>query len=152
MIACPQGVLQRSRPGTWFSCVAMAMKPAMHTPQSPAKLGMWVSGDISAKLYHAAERNLSLGQWESRCKVHLVQPNDRRGWDTKNKKRRGHTHEAHLHWDEDVYCTFVSRTDIILSLASLTFSLFPHTLMCGSAGKKKRSIKSGRGRVCLMCW
>lgn len=57
------------------------------------------------------------------------------------KERQGgnytHTHGVHLHCDKDVYCTFVSRTDIIRSLASLTFSLFPHTLMCGSAGEKK---------------
>lgn len=105
---------------------------------SMAKLGMQVSGDIRAKLYCAAERNLSLGQQESRGEI----LNARKGWEKETQRRkRGenctHTHGVHLHCDKAVYCTFVSRTDIILSLASLTFSLFPHTLMWGSAGRKK---------------
>lgn len=53
------------------------------------------------------------------------------------------------HCDEGVFFTFVSRTDIIRSLASLTFSLFPHTLMCGS-GKERRhgqTLKTRRTSV-----
>lgn len=130
----PPGGATVQSPSYIISCVAMAMK---HTA-SMAKLGMQVSGDIRAKLYCAAERNLSLGQQESRGEI----LNARKGWEKETQRRkRGenctHTHGVHLHCDKAVYCTFVSRTDIILSLASLTFSLFPHTLMWGSAGRKK---------------
>lgn len=146
MIACPQGVLQCSRPGIGFLVLPWQWSLHAHTLQSPAKLGMRVSGEISAKLYHTAVRNLSLGQRESRGEIHSAQLNARDGWERgtqrARKRRQGgnhtHTHEVRLHCDKDVYGTFVSRTDMILSLASLTFSLFPHTLMCGSAGGEKK--------------
>lgn len=59
------------------------------------------------------------------------------GKDKKHTEREG--------GDECVYCTFVSSTDIIRSLASLTFSLFPHTLMCGSAwgDRKRQTLNAG---------
>lgn len=48
-------------------CVAMAMKPATHTPHaSMAEAGLRVRGDTRAKFCYAAERNLSLGQQGSR--------------------------------------------------------------------------------------
>lgn len=152
MIACPQGVLQCNRPGTGFLVLPWQWSLHAHTLQSPAKLGMRVSGEISAKLYHTAVHNLSLGQRESRGEIHSVQLN---GWEreTRRARKRGrggnytHTHEVRLHCDKDVYCTFVSRTDMILSLASLTFSLFPHTLMCGSAGDKKKKKKRKRATL-----
>lgn len=51
----------------------------------------------------------------------------------KKKKKLGDSFTFQI----SVNCTFVSSTDMILSLASLTLSLFPHTLMCGSETKSQ---------------
>lgn len=51
----------------------------------------------------------------------------------KRIKKRGEIYTNTVQQQGAKVVTFVSRTDIILFLASLTFSLFPHTLMWGSA-------------------
>lgn len=51
----------------------------------------------------------------------------------KEDKKRRNLHKHRVQQQGAKVVTFVSRTDIILFLASLTFSLFPHTLMWGSA-------------------
>lgn len=70
------------------------------------------------------------------------------GWKGGKKPQRIKTVEniTHTHCDKSVYFTFVSRTDIILSLASLTFSLFPHTLMWGSAGGENKQLVTLKGK------
>jgi len=42
--------------------------------------------------------------------------------------------------------TFVSRTDIIVSLASRTSSLFPLTLICGSVWRTGRKQMMSKGQ------
>lgn len=135
----PTGGATVRSPRYGISCVAMAMKACMHTHTCNPRQGSgWQYLEtLVPSLYHTAVCNLPLGAaWEPRWNT--FGPTERRERARKRRDNYTHTHDVYLHWDKDVYCTFVSSTDMILSLASLTFSLFPHTLMCGSAGGEKR--------------
>lgn len=123
-----------------ISCVAMAIQPAMQTlhPWQSSRWKYLATVGKSCSLLLSAICHLD----SRRAEVKHWMPG--KGEKKKQRTRRGenfthtHTHRDHLHCNEALYCTFVSRTDIILSLASLTFSLFPHTLMWGSAGRKNK--------------
>lgn len=131
------------------SCVAMATKLHTHT-WIHSKLGMQVKSKLN---YDGVSLKHTFKIWGI-CWV--FEPNDEILESGEETQTRRELHKVHIHFNEDVNCTFVSRTDMILSLASLTLSLFPHTLMCGSAGEKKKKDcrdfsvvrQSGAGTEC----
>lgn len=130
----PLGCARAQSPNYVNSFAVMATKPAC-THCKTEKLKTWVLGLISGKLI-AVTWSVGEFRWNK--------PDNRWVRNTFSRKQKTgrelpvYTQRKFCnHCDEGVFFTFVSRTDIIRSLASLTFSLFPHTLMCGS-GKERR--------------
>lgn len=130
----PPGGATMQSPRYVISCVTMVMKPAW-TQKSMMSPGCEYLARLVPNCTTLLCAICHLDSRGAEVKYNLVQ------WLRKRGEIYTVTWTPFYCDNKDVYSTFVSSTDIILSLASLTFSLFPHTLMWGSAGNFRKKKK-----------